>query len=365
MKYDVAVVGAGIIGAAVAREVARAGATVVVVDREQPCSRTTWAAAGMLSPQAESDRPGDFLRLLLRARDAFPPLVHELEEDTGIALGYRTEGTLLVALTEEDEAELEERLAWQTSEGLDVERLDGDEVRRLEPALSPLVRWALRFPGDHQIDNRQLGNAIWFAAAAAGAEFRIGDLVRRIAMEGTTALVLDSGERVEAKRIVVAGGSWSGLLEGLPRSLPVAPVHGQLMSLTASPPLLRHVTGSPRGYLVPRSDGRLIAGTTVESTGFRTSVTPAGLHRIISIALEMVPGLAHLPVGSHWSGLRPGTPDGLPILGADPIHPELLYATGHYRNGILLGPLTGQLVGALALGNDPGYELDPFRVDRF
>jgi glycine oxidase len=365
MKYDVAIVGAGIVGAAVAREVAQAGASVVILDRDLPGGQASWAAAGMLAPQAESDGPGTFLDLLLRARGVFPDLVRALEAETGIGLGYRSEGALLVAVSEEDEAELADRYEWQRGAGLPVEQLSGSEARRLEPVLSPATRTALRFAGDHQIDNRMLTKALWFSAAAAGAEVRLSDRVAAIRVDPEPAVELEHGTRVEASKIVLAAGSWSALIAGLPRRVPVEPVHGQLISITAGPPLLRHVCASPRGYLVPRSDGRVIAGATIERLGYRTQVTAAGIHRVTSVLIEIAPKLADHPIDAHWAGLRPGTPDGLPILGPDPEHPELIYATGHYRNGILLGPLTGRIIAAVALGREPEVDLEPYSVTRF
>jgi len=365
VTYDVVVIGAGIVGAAVGREVAKAGASVVVLDRELPGGQASWAAAGMLAPQAESDGPGSFLDLLLRARDGFAELVRSLEAETGIGLGYRRDGALLLSLTAEDDAAIEARFEWQRAAGLPVERLSGAEARHLEPAISPATRSALRFAGDDQVDNRMLTKALWFSAAAAGAEMRIGERVVAIQLDPEPAVELEQGTRIAARTIVLAAGSWSALIGGLPRRLPVEPVHGQLLSITAAPPRLRHVCASPRGYLVPRADGRIIAGTTVERVGFRTRVTPAGLHRVASVLVEIAPDLAELPLQDHWSGLRPGTPDGLPILGPDPDHPVLVYATGHFRNGILLGPLTGRLIADVALGRDPEVDLTPYSITRF
>lgn len=364
---DVLVVGGGVIGCSAARELARAGASVAVVERDQPGTHASWAAAGMLSPQAECDEPGPFLDLLRAARALFPDVARELREETGIDVAYRDVGTLLVALNDDDERHLEARCAWQTEAGLPVSRLGGEEARGLEPALSPAVRWALRFPEDHQVDNRRLARALWQAAASAGADFRTGREAVRLLTDGirATGVELAGGERIEAGRVVLAAGSWAGRLRGLPRPLPVRPVHGQLLAVRTSPPLLEHVVDSPRCYLVPRLDGRLIAGATVEETGFRTAVTPAGLLHLLSSALEIVPSLSGAPVVETWSGLRPGTPDDLPILGPDPEMEGLIYAAGHYRNGILLAPLTGRLVADLALGRSPAADLSPFRPDRF
>ncbi|MDB4948165.1 MAG: glycine oxidase ThiO [Gemmatimonadetes bacterium] len=364
---DVVVVGGGVIGCAVARKAALGGLSVVVVERGRPGAEASSAAAGMLSPLAEANEPGAFLDLLLRARAEYPDFVDALRSETGADVAYSGAGTLYVALREEDEAELEERLHWQSAAGLGVERLTADEARALEPALSPHVRWALRFAGDHQVDNRRLALALWSAAARAGAEFRLGCDVASVLREGdrVAGVELAGGERIAAEAVVLAGGCWAGRLSGLPRPLPVEPVMGQLVSVETLPPTFRHVVDSPRCYLVPRADGRLIVGATAERVGYRRAVTPAGVMRLLAGALEIAPSLADAPLAETWSGLRPGTPDGLPILGRDPDLSNLLYATGHFRNGILLAPITGEIVGALLLGEDAAVDLAPFAIDRF
>lgn len=366
-RPDVLVVGGGVVGLAVAREVARGGARVTVVERGTPGAAASWAAAGMLSPQAEAAGPGPFLDLLLAARSGFPGFCSSLREESGIDPAYRGEGTLVVALRDEDEAELEARHAWQAAAGLDVERLGAAEVRALEPALSPAVRWALRFPGDHQVDNRPLARALWAAAAAAGVGFRLGADAARLIRDGdrVTGVELAYGERILAGTVVLAGGCWAGTIGGLPRPLPVEPVHGQLLAIETLPLPFRHVVDSPRCYLVPRSDGRLIVGATAERQGFRKAVTPAGVLRLLTGALEIAPMLADLPLGETWAGLRPGTPDDLPILGADPEVRNLVYATGHFRNGILLAPLTGRLIAELIRTGTSSVDLAPYAVDRF
>ncbi len=361
MTYDVAVIGAGVIGLSVARRLAREGVDVVVVDRDEPCTHASWAAAGMLSPQSEADEDDPFLSLFLQARELFPALADELRAETGLDVGYRAEGTLLLALSEEDEAVLARRQQWQERAGLPVERLEPDDLHRLESGLSPEVRWALRFAGDHQVDNRLLGRALWDSACAAGAAFQLGSGVRRLRPGG---LELENGERIQAGDVVLAAGCWSGTIAGLPRPLPVEPVHGELVSIRGTPPLFRHTIGSTRGYLVPRADGRLIVGTTAERIGFRKRVTAGGVRRILETGFAMSPALERRPLIDSWAGLRPGTPDGLPILGRDPELPTLVYATGHYRNGILLAPLTGELIAAILLGKETP-DLHLYRPDRF
>jgi glycine oxidase len=327
----------------------------------------SWAAAGMLSPLAEAAGPGPMLDLLLAAREMYPAYLEALREETGTDCGYSAAGTLYLALREEDEPELAERFAWQSAAGLAVERLDAAATREAEPGVSPAVRMALRFPGDHQVDNRALGAALWSAARSAGAEFRLGARAVRLLCEGGRAagVALADGGRIAAGAVVLAGGAWAGRLEGLPRPVPVEPVHGQLAAIESVPPLFRHVVDTPRCYLVPRGPGRVIVGATVEHTGLRKAVTPWGLMRLLGAAVEAAPALEHAPLAEFWSGLRPGTPDDLPILGPDPGLPGLVYATGHYRNGILLAPLTGEAVGGLLAGEGWPAELEAFGIGRF
>ena len=226
---------------------------------------------------------------------------------------------------------------------------------------------ALRFPGDHQVDNRALGPALWSAVARAGASFRLGVEAVRLLVKGGRAVGIElvGGERIHAGAVVLAGGAWAGALAGLPRPVPVLPVHGQLLAIEAVPPMFRHVVDSPRCYLVPRGAGRVIAGATVERTGYRKAVTPGGVRRLIEGAVEIAPALEHAPLAETWSGLRPGTPDDLPILGPDPEVAGLVYATGHFRNGILLAPLTGERVGGFLAGEGWGGEMQPFDIGRF
>jgi glycine oxidase len=364
---DVVIVGGGVIGCAIARRAARDGLSVVVIERGTPGMEASWAAAGMLSPLAEAEGPGPFLNLLLAAREMYPPYAAALREETGVDVSYADAGTLFVALREEDEAEMRARWSWQSAAGLAVERMTAAEAREAEPALAKTVRMALRFAGDHQVDNRALGAALWSAAARAGAELRLGLHAVRLLREGGRAAGVEcaDGERVTAGAVVLAGGAWAGRMQGLPRPLPVEPVHGQLLALEAVPPLFRHVVDSPRCYLVPRAAGRVIAGATVERTGDRKAVTPWGLRRLIDGAVEIAPALEHAPLAEAWSGLRPGTPDGFPILGPDPDVPNLVYATGHFRNGILLAPLTGERIGALLARGAWCPDVAPFGIGRF
>jgi glycine oxidase len=364
---DVVVVGAGVIGLAVARHLALRGARVRVLERGESGAEASWAAAGWLAPLVEADGPGPFLDLLLRGRAMYPAFAAAMREETGIDIGYSDAGTLSLALTGADAEAMERRYAWQSAAGLPAERLTAEEARSLEPGITPEVRQALLFPGDHQVDNREMARALCAAARRAGAEVRTGTAVERLAWSGgrLAGVELAGGERVRADAVVLAAGCWAGRLAGLPRALPVLPVHGQIAAVSTASQRFRHCIDTPRCYLVPRADGRLIAGATVERGVWQKEVTPAGLCSVLTGAAEIAPWIGGLPLVESWSGLRPGTPDDLPVLGPDPDVPELFYATGHFRNGILLAPLTGEAVGEMVLGGDPGADLTPFGIARF
>jgi glycine oxidase len=360
------IIGAGVIGCALARLLAADGARALVIDRNPQADNASWAAAGMLAPLAEADEASAFLRLLQSGARLFAPLAAELEAETGIDVAHRTDGTLFVSLSAADDVVVEARYSWQSRAGLAVERLDGNDARALEPALSAATRSALRFADDHQVDNRLLARALMRSAVGAGAVIRSDD-VRGIVVERAKVrgVELATGDIVKAPQVVIAAGCWSGQLSGLPRPLPVRPIHGQLLALKADPGSLSHVLDSPRVYLVPRRDGRVIVGATTEETGFDRAVTESAVAGLRAAAVEAVPMLAEAPLLGSWSGLRPGTPDGLPILGPDPNVDGLFYATGHYRNGILLAPLTARLIFSSLRGRPPEVEIAPFAIERF
>jgi len=359
------IVGGGVIGCAVARELGHAGLRVTVLERDEPGANASWAAAGMLSPLAEADGPDESLSLLLDSRKRYPELAATLQRETGVDVAYRDEGTLLVAFTAADEDVLVRRHAWIADAGHPVERLSGAAARGIEPVLSPDVRSALRFPGDHQVDNRLLAKALWIAAERAGADMRRGEQAVRLLRRGGRAVGVElaAGGEVEADWVVVAGGSWSGQLEGLPGPLPVRPVRGQLLAFHAPRTPLRHVVDSASGYLVPRRDGRIIVGATVEEVGFERELTPEARASLIAAATEMVPELEGAEITEHWLGFRPGTPDNRPILGVDPGLERLVHAVGHYRNGILLVPITARIVADLIVEGRPAVE--SFSIGRF
>jgi glycine oxidase len=363
---DVAVIGGGIMGSAIALRLCQRGLGVTVIERGIPGAEASSAAAGILGPQMEAEGPGPLLELGLKSRALYPALAAELRELTGIDVGYDRSGVLAVAFDEAGEAALSARRAWQLARGLRVDSLSGEAARAREPALGPAVRAALAFNDDAQVVARELARAFSQAAAGAGARFLTGRYVRRVLVDkgAVTGVELD-GDLLPAAVVVVAAGSWSGLVEGagVPPTV-VRPARGQLVSIETRPPLFRHVVSAPGGYLVPRRDGTVLAGSTVEMVGFRKEVTVGGLATILTLARMLIPGLGDAPVTGSWSNFRPYTEDHLPVLGATGVR-GLVLATGHFRNGILLAPITAWAIAELiATGKSP-IDLAPFAIARF
>ncbi len=364
---DVVVVGGGVIGCGIAWRLAERGVTVRVVERATPGSEATWAAGGMLSPLAEADRPGPFLDLALASLERFPDFVEAVEAASGIDVDYdRTHGKLHVAMNDGELGALRHRLEWQRAGGFDVALLDGDEARRIEPALAPSVAGALHLLLDHRVDNRLLGRALWLAATSAGARVDCGATVTSVT-PGPSGVTIGMGDggTTSATTVVIAAGAWSGTLRGLPRKLPVFPVRGQMVAVERVPPLLQHVVETSACYLIPRSTGRVVVGATQEREGFRRDVTAGAVRALLAGASAVAPELAGATFSEAWSGFRPGTPDDLPILGHDPEAPAVVYATGHFRNGILLTPVTAETIADLVCGEAPAVDLHPFAPDRF
>ena len=367
-SFDTAVIGGGVIGCSIAWRLAQGGQRVIVIERQQPGQEASWAAGGMLAPLAEADRADEFFHLCVASRALYANFARELSATAGLDIEYRTEGTLYLALTEEDEEELELRWQWQHAAGLNVKKLKADCVRKLEPTINETLRWALKFPDDHQVNNRRLAEALHAAALKAGVQFLAFTEAREVLTEsfaGQTRArgVKTSDGEIQAKTVVLAAGAWAGLLPAI--KLPVTPVRGQMMALAMPAPELKHVIYSRRGYVIPRSGGFVIAGSTTENVGFDKRLTAQGLATIIQKASEIAPALYGQAVIETWTGLRPHGLDDRPILGADPQVQGLIYATAHYRNGILLTPITAQIISELILTGTSSFELTPFGLQRF
>jgi glycine oxidase len=354
----VAVVGGGAIGLACAWRAAQRGLRVTVVD-PAPGRGASHAAAGMLCPVTEvhfGEEP--LLALTMESARRWPAFAADLSETTGLGVGHRTDGTLAVALSDDDLQELDALRQLQESLALPVERLRSGECRALEPQLSPRVRGGVLVGGDHQVDNRRLVAALVVACQRAGVRFAARAVVS-----------LDADEDVApADHVVLAAGCWSA---GLAPELPVRPVKGQILRLRfdpSDPVLTRTVRGTADGrsvYLVPRADGELVVGATAEEQGFDTTVTAGAVHELLRAATDLVPGVAELELVEARAGLRPGTPDNAPIIGPAPGDPRLVYATGHHPHGILLTPVTADAVASLLAEGALPPVVSPFAVERF
>ena len=361
---DCVVIGGGVVGCAVALRLRQAGLGVTLLERGTPGREATWAAAGMLSPQAEADGPGPALDFGLRSRDLYPAFAEEVGGLSGIDVGYRACGVIWLALSDDDEARLGQREAWQRRAGLPLERLGARALHEAEPGLTADLRFGLLFPGDHQVDARRLGEALAAAALRAGVRIVAGRRARRLVVEGgRVAAVAADAETIATPHAVLAAGAWSCEIEGagLPPGA-VRPVRGQIVELDPATPL-RRVVFTASGYLVPKPRGRLLAGSTMEEAGFVKEVTVAGVRGILEAASRLVPALGTAPITDLWAGFRPMSVDTKPILGPGPL-PGRTYATGHGRKGVLHAPLTAAVVADVGTGAAPRFDLAPFAYTR-
>ena len=366
----VAIVGAGVCGLGIAWLLAQAGRAVEVFDKGEAGRGATWAAAGMLAAGAETE-PGEeaLLALTLESRKMWPDFARALEAASGLDLGYRDEGTLVVAPTRDDAEQLRFTYEFQRGLGLELEWLSGAEARRREPHLRPGIAGAVYSPADHQVDNRQLALALKEACLRAGVRLHEHCEVTGLDLEAGRVRGLWAGKaRHAAEAVVLATGAWSGGLDWLPPQarIPVRPVKGQMLSLIMDPamPLLSHVLWAPKIYLVPRSDGRLLVGATVEEKGFDRALTAGGLYELLDAAWRPLPAIEELPIEETWVGHRPTSRDDAPILGETALE-GLLLATGHHRNGILLAPLTAEAISDLILKGEMRPEARAFGLSRF
>ena len=366
----VAIVGAGVVGLGVGWRLAQAGCRVDVYDKGAAGRGATWAAAGMLAAGAEVE-PGEekLFALNRRSQLMWPDFAAEVEDASGIPVGYRAEGTLVVATNRDELRQLQFTFDVQRRFGVESRQVSAAEARTMEPYLRASVAGGIFCPEDHQVDNRPLVQALAKLAADAGVRVHEHMPVRRIVVEGGRAEGLDVGESFQPADIVLlAAGPWSREIGGLPPEVlpPVRPIKGQMLALQMDPaePLVRHVLWAPKIYLVPRNDGRLIVGATVEERGFDTTITAGGLLALLEAAWRAMPGIEELPVVETWVGFRPGCRDDAPILGPSGVD-GLVYATGHHRNGILLAPLTIDLVSRMILTGETPEPLLPFGLDRF
>ncbi len=376
-SYDVIVVGAGVIGLSVAWCAARKGLAVCVVERSEPGSGASSVAAGMLAPVGEASFGEEALLVLSLASHAiWPEFSEQLAAATGLQTGFLPLGALHVAFDGDEAAEMQRKGDLHERLGLDSSWLDPDRCRELEPRLAPNLVGGLYVPGDSAADPRQL-----VIALQAALHFEGGEIVSNAIPIGCrfddSGVTLETSEGVllQAERMVLAAGAWSGDPDSawLPEALraEVRPVKGQIVELAAEPPhshpVAERIVCGERFYAVPRSDGSLVVGATVEEKGFDTSITAGAVHELLREGYRALPDLAELRFVGARAGLRPATPDNAPLLGSNSIEPRLLYATGHFRNGILLAPVTGEVIASLLADEEPPLQvdLDLFRPDRF
>ncbi|MEO5763158.1 MAG: glycine oxidase ThiO [Vicinamibacteria bacterium] len=361
---DVVVAGAGIVGLSAACELAKRGARTVVLDRGQTGREASYAAGGILSPQAEAAPDSPLLALALKARARHTALAAELQSQTGIPVEHQTDGVLSLAFSAKEENELRSLTQAQRQLGLRANMVSRDDLRSLESSVHDDAVGAALFPDDHRVDNRRLMDALKALAIKRGVEIAEFTTVRSIESEhGRVTAVRTDHDRIETRAVINALGAWANDLQGCGDTVRIRPVKGHMMALIGGPKV-QHVVYGHHGYIVPRMDGRLIVGSTMEEVGFDTVVTAAGIARLISIATLIVPATGQASISEMWTGLRPATPDGLPVIGRGRIE-GLVVAGGLFRNGILLGPLVGEMVAALALGETPSVDLSAFRPDRF
>jgi glycine oxidase ThiO len=355
----VAIVGGGVIGLALARELSSRGAEVLVVERGRTGAEASWAAAGLLSAQSDAAAPSPFFDLALESRDLYPGWTEALARETGQDAGWRRTGVLRCG-SEESLA----RFRWQVDAGLPVESLDAAGVARVSRGrAAPHIGHGLLFADDAVVNNRLLVAALARSLEIRGVPVEEGVLVTRFRIEGGACRGIEtSSGTVACGKVVDAAGAWADLDPTLPFPVPVEPVRGQMV-LLADRVGLEIVLESEDVYLVPRSDGKILVGATVERTGFAKDVTAAGVAGLLAHAIALAPSLENARFTDAWAGLRPGTPDGLPLLGESPVR-SLILATGHFRNGILLAPITALLIADMLSGGG-ARDLTAFSAERF
>ena len=369
-NFDILIIGGGVIGLSLARRLCKLGIRkIAIIEKNPTCgSEASAAAAGMLAPQSEANDASDFFRFGSASRDLYPLFARELFDETGVDIELNRNGTLYPAFDEEDAAELEKRFAWQNGANLKVEKLSAPEILKIEPNISPDVIFGLFFPNDWQVENRKLMTALQKFAAANGVEIYTGSEIKNLSIEnGKISSAETANQKFSAEKVVLATGAWTSRIkiENCDLPLKVAPVRGQMLSFQTAERLFSKVIYTRRGYLVPRRDGRILAGATVENVGFDKIVTDSGEDFLRRNAFEIAPRLANLTVTEKWAGLRPRADDDLPVLGAFSEIENLLIATAHYRNGILLAPKTAEILADKITANSASEYLEIFSPQRF
>jgi glycine oxidase len=369
-RHDVIVVGAGVIGLACAWRAAQDGARVCVLERKRPAAGATGVAAGMLAPVGEAAWGEEgLLALNLESLRRWPAFAADVEADGGAEVGFATQGALHVALDRDETEELRRRYELHRGLGLEAEWLGASACRRLEPGLATAVRGGANVPGEASVDPRRLMAALIAANERRGVEIHSGaEVVAADREAGTWTVRTADGESFRAGALVAAAGCWSGQAAWLPPAdrPAVRPVKGEILTLrgSAAEPLCERIVVGERVYMVPRGDGRLVVGATVEERGFDTTLTAGGVHELLREAYRLIPEIAELELHEASVGLRPGSPDNAPLIGPATTD-GLLIATGHFRNGVLQAPLTAECVAGLISGQQPSFDMSPFSPQRF
>ncbi len=344
------IVGGGVIGLTLARELHKKGIKdIAILESGEIGKESSFAAAGMLAPQAEADSADPFFDFCIESKDLFPTLSNELLDETGIDIELDKSGTLYPAFTQKDIEEIRSRFGWQKAYELEVEHLSAHDTHKLEPFISSESLESLFFPNDWQVENRKLLIALKKYAEINGIGLIENVAVSKLVKTGSKIerVVASSEKHFSADKIVITAGAWSSLIEfenSSPSFPKVKPIRGQMISFQTAKRLFTRVIYSPRGYIVPRKDGKILAGATVEDVKFDSKTTDEGIRTLIDSTSEISPALSRLPIDKSWAGLRPFTSDGLPIIGALSNADNLFIATAHYRNGILLAPMTAKIL---------------------
>lgn len=366
-KADVIIVGGGVIGCSIAYRLACEQLNVTLIERGQPGEEASSAAAGMIAVQAETahEPRGPLFDLCLASRALYPSFVAELESTAGLSVEYRTDGALFVAFDFTESEVLSTVYENQKAVGLTVEDLTAHDVRQLEPALADTIQTALYFRDDHQVDNRRLMKALITACERKGVRFVCGSQVTGLVREGNRITgVRTSQETFSVDTVINCAGAWAATIDPtLAFHLPVKPIRGQIVLLESQPPLVRHVLHSAECYIVPRSDGRLLLGSTMDDVGYDKRVTAEAVAQLIQSAEKISPAVSRCTFRAAWAGLRPDTADHWPILGQ--AEEGLVIATGHFRNGILLAPITAKLISERLISGKPSIDLTPFSPGRW
>ncbi|HEU0370077.1 MAG TPA: glycine oxidase ThiO [Candidatus Acidoferrum sp.] len=364
--FDAVIAGGGLIGAAIALELTRVGLRVGVFDAREPGREASWASAGILSPAPENSAMIAMVPLGRISLTMYPEFNAAVEELSGLPTGYRAKGTLEALFSRHAKQELNTIIALHHGLGLEAEALSAQEAREVEPALSDEVEAAVLRPDEASVDNRLLAAALLAAAKRGGAQIFPGSPVQSIWREGSRCrgFILAAENKIVAGHTIIAAGCFSSQIAGVEEFAPVRPAKGQMVSLRCPAAKIERVLWSERVYLVPRNDGRILAGATVEHVGFDKTVTASGIHANQGAAIELAPALAAAQVEETWAGLRPDTPDHLPIIGPADLG-GLILATGHFRSGVLLTPITARLVGDFVLGKTPSIDVERFSPMRF